>query len=185
MFNVVGPGAVPLHVAIRETGSTPLPLPEMIVRPLDSTGSSAGGSFRFRRAPWTSSSIQSRSTARASARPPASRRASGSKRSSPACATRERTIWRSKCRAGRIASGAPRAPGASAAWHGAHAAARRPDCAAPPPRATSRGERAAARGRARAAAPLQPRPLGALNDESRPLRRCRRGSTSSATTRGA
>lgn len=32
-FNVVGPGAVPLHVAIREVGSTPMPLPEPIVRP--------------------------------------------------------------------------------------------------------------------------------------------------------
>jgi UDP-glucose 4-epimerase len=33
VFNVVGPGAVPLHVAIRETGSRPMPLPEFIVRP--------------------------------------------------------------------------------------------------------------------------------------------------------
>lgn len=34
VFNVVGPGAVPLHVAIRETGSRAVPLPEMVVRPL-------------------------------------------------------------------------------------------------------------------------------------------------------
>lgn len=31
-FNVVGPGAVPLHTAIDEVGSTPLPLPEIAVR---------------------------------------------------------------------------------------------------------------------------------------------------------
>jgi UDP-glucose 4-epimerase len=34
VYNVVGPGAVPLHVAIRETGSRPLPLPEMAARPV-------------------------------------------------------------------------------------------------------------------------------------------------------
>lgn len=34
VFNVVGPGAVPLHVAIREIGSTPMPLPELAVRPV-------------------------------------------------------------------------------------------------------------------------------------------------------
>jgi len=33
VFNVVGPGAVPLHVAIRETGSAALALPEFAVRP--------------------------------------------------------------------------------------------------------------------------------------------------------
>ena len=33
VFNVVGPGAVPLHVALREVGSTAMPLPEPIVRP--------------------------------------------------------------------------------------------------------------------------------------------------------
>lgn len=32
VFNVVGPGAVPLHVAIRETGGKPLPLPELAAR---------------------------------------------------------------------------------------------------------------------------------------------------------
>jgi UDP-glucose 4-epimerase len=31
-FNIVGPGAVPLHTAIEEVGSTPLPLPEFAVR---------------------------------------------------------------------------------------------------------------------------------------------------------
>ena len=31
-FNVIGPGAVPLHTAIDEVGSTPLPLPEIAVR---------------------------------------------------------------------------------------------------------------------------------------------------------
>jgi UDP-glucose 4-epimerase len=34
VFNVVGPGEVPLHTAIRETGGTALPLPEPLVRPL-------------------------------------------------------------------------------------------------------------------------------------------------------
>ena len=34
VFNVVGPGAVPLHTAIRETGGRAVPLPEPIVRPL-------------------------------------------------------------------------------------------------------------------------------------------------------
>jgi len=32
VFNVVGPGAVPLKVAIRETGGQPLPLPETLAR---------------------------------------------------------------------------------------------------------------------------------------------------------
>lgn len=34
VFNVTGPGEVPLRVAIRETGGTPLPLPEPLARPL-------------------------------------------------------------------------------------------------------------------------------------------------------
>jgi UDP-glucose 4-epimerase len=34
VFNVVGPGVVPLHVAIRETGGTPMPLPEFAARPV-------------------------------------------------------------------------------------------------------------------------------------------------------
>ncbi len=34
VFNVVGPGAVPLHTAIRETGGRAVPLPEPLVRPL-------------------------------------------------------------------------------------------------------------------------------------------------------
>jgi UDP-glucose 4-epimerase len=33
VFNVVGPGAVPLHVAIREVGGNAVPLPEALVRP--------------------------------------------------------------------------------------------------------------------------------------------------------
>ena len=33
-FNVTGAGEVPLRVAIRETGGTPAPLPEIIARPL-------------------------------------------------------------------------------------------------------------------------------------------------------
>lgn len=33
VFNVAGPGAVPLHVAIEQTGGNPLTLPESIVRP--------------------------------------------------------------------------------------------------------------------------------------------------------
>lgn len=34
VFNVVGPGAVPLHTAIRETGGSAIPLPEPLVRPI-------------------------------------------------------------------------------------------------------------------------------------------------------
>jgi UDP-glucose 4-epimerase len=34
VFNVAGPGAVPLKVAIRETGGTAVPLPEPIARSL-------------------------------------------------------------------------------------------------------------------------------------------------------
>lgn len=34
VFNVVGPGAVPLTVAIREVGGTPVPLPELLIRPI-------------------------------------------------------------------------------------------------------------------------------------------------------
>ncbi len=34
VFNVAGPGAVPLHTAIRETGGTPIALPEPLVRPI-------------------------------------------------------------------------------------------------------------------------------------------------------
>jgi len=34
VFNVVGPGEVPLHVAIRETGGHRLPLPEFAARPI-------------------------------------------------------------------------------------------------------------------------------------------------------
>jgi len=34
VFNVVGPGEVPLHVAIEETGGRRLPLPEPLVRPV-------------------------------------------------------------------------------------------------------------------------------------------------------
>jgi UDP-glucose 4-epimerase len=33
VFNVVGPGEVPLHTAIREAGSTAIPLPEILLRP--------------------------------------------------------------------------------------------------------------------------------------------------------
>jgi UDP-glucose 4-epimerase len=32
VFNLVGPGEVPLHVAIRETGGTPVPVPEPMLR---------------------------------------------------------------------------------------------------------------------------------------------------------
>jgi UDP-glucose 4-epimerase len=32
VYNVVGPGAVPLSVAVRETGSTALPIPEPLAR---------------------------------------------------------------------------------------------------------------------------------------------------------
>ena len=32
VFNVTGPGEVPLHTAIRETGGAPLPLPEPLMR---------------------------------------------------------------------------------------------------------------------------------------------------------
>jgi UDP-glucose 4-epimerase len=34
VYNVVGPGEVPLHTAIRETGGRALPLPEPLIRPL-------------------------------------------------------------------------------------------------------------------------------------------------------
>jgi UDP-glucose 4-epimerase len=34
VFNVAGPGAVPLHTAIRETGGRAVPLPEIVVRPI-------------------------------------------------------------------------------------------------------------------------------------------------------
>jgi UDP-glucose 4-epimerase len=34
IFNVTGPGEVPLHTAIREVGGTALPLPEVVMRPL-------------------------------------------------------------------------------------------------------------------------------------------------------
>jgi len=34
VFNLVGPGAVPFHTAIRETGGVPIPVPEMLARPL-------------------------------------------------------------------------------------------------------------------------------------------------------
>ena len=34
IFNLAGPGAVPLDVAIRQIGGTPIPLPEMILRPV-------------------------------------------------------------------------------------------------------------------------------------------------------
>ena len=34
VFNVAGPGEVPLHTAIQETGGTPLPMPEFLMRPL-------------------------------------------------------------------------------------------------------------------------------------------------------
>lgn len=34
VFNVAGPGAVPLHTAIRETGGRAVPLPEFAVRPI-------------------------------------------------------------------------------------------------------------------------------------------------------
>ena len=43
VFNVDGPGAVPLKVAIRETGGTAVPLPEPVARP-SSTASSASAS---------------------------------------------------------------------------------------------------------------------------------------------
>ncbi len=34
VFNVVGPGAVPFHTAIQATGGIPVPLPELVARPL-------------------------------------------------------------------------------------------------------------------------------------------------------
>ena len=38
VFNVAGPGEVPLHTAIRETGGTPLAVPEPLMRPLFARG---------------------------------------------------------------------------------------------------------------------------------------------------
>jgi len=46
VFNVVGPGQVPLHTAIRETGGSALPLPELLFRPL------MGRLFRLGLLPW-------------------------------------------------------------------------------------------------------------------------------------
>jgi UDP-glucose 4-epimerase len=34
VFNVVGPGQIPLHTAIEAAGGRPLPLPELVMRPL-------------------------------------------------------------------------------------------------------------------------------------------------------
>ncbi len=34
VFNVVGPGEVPLHTAIQETGATVVPMPELLMRPI-------------------------------------------------------------------------------------------------------------------------------------------------------
>jgi UDP-glucose 4-epimerase len=34
VFNVVGPGAVPLSIAIHETGGTAVPMPELLIRPV-------------------------------------------------------------------------------------------------------------------------------------------------------
>ena len=45
-FNVVGPGQVPLHTAIRETGGRALPLPEPLFRPI------LARLFRFGLLPW-------------------------------------------------------------------------------------------------------------------------------------
>lgn len=51
VFNVTGPGQVPLHTAIRETGGRPLPLPEFVLRPtLDRL-------FRLGLAPWPAGAI--------------------------------------------------------------------------------------------------------------------------------
>jgi UDP-glucose 4-epimerase len=51
VFNVVGPGEVPLHLAIRETGGRALPLPEFVARPL------IGRLFRFGLYPFPPGSI--------------------------------------------------------------------------------------------------------------------------------
>jgi UDP-glucose 4-epimerase len=51
VFNVTGPGEVPLHTAIRETGGTALPLPELLMRPL------FGRAFRFGLLPYPPGAI--------------------------------------------------------------------------------------------------------------------------------
>jgi hypothetical protein len=89
VYNVAGPGAVPLKVAIQETGGTAIPLPEAIIRPR-SRASSASGCTTRRPARWTSSSIPARSTAARSRATPASRRSSPSRTRSPVSAVEPR-----------------------------------------------------------------------------------------------
>ena len=72
VFNVAGPGAVPLKVAISETGGTAVPLPEAIVAPALLRGSSSSGLYHTPPARWTSSSTRARSTAARFARDRAS-----------------------------------------------------------------------------------------------------------------
>ena len=62
VFNVVGPAAVPLHVAIREIGGHALPLPEVLLKGAIA-GSFAGGISPFPPGPWTSSSTSAPWTA--------------------------------------------------------------------------------------------------------------------------
>ena len=59
VYNVVGPGAVPLHVAIRETGGSRSPCPSRS-RGRSCSGSSSSVCIRFRRARSISSSIRAR-----------------------------------------------------------------------------------------------------------------------------
>ena len=69
----------------RRSAAPPLPLPEFAVRSADLDSCFAGASTRFRRAPSISPSTSARWTAPASARRPASRRASRWPRPSPRC----------------------------------------------------------------------------------------------------
>jgi len=51
VFNVTGPGEVPLHTAIDETGGTALPIPELVMRP------SFAQAFRFGLSPYPPGAI--------------------------------------------------------------------------------------------------------------------------------
>lgn len=51
VFNVTGPGQVPLHTAIRETGGTAIPVPEVLLRP------AIDRLFRLGLAPWPAGAI--------------------------------------------------------------------------------------------------------------------------------
>jgi len=92
VFNVTGPGQVPLHTAIRETGGTALPLPEIVLRP------SIDGLFKLGLFPYPSGALDYIKypvtlSGAGSSRRRTSGRSSAWRRSSTACAA-ERALWR-------------------------------------------------------------------------------------------